>query len=212
MASAFKNKALGLAVMWRLLWWTRLTLCWIGLSTTLGECQPVLGMKIIVRSHYLGMYLVIRVAQPQLATDLETLRRATFADDDYFPSISLIYKSDWLAETFQLRLAISETAIRPDLREVTDSSYQDPMTNELVNGNPDVVPSSVENIDLRAEWFFANGNNLTISLFNKEISDPIEYFESPASDTNTAREIINASETSIQGLEIDGVLALGFVA
>jgi len=152
------------------------------------------------------------VAQPQLATDLETLRRATFADDDYFPSISLIYKSDWLAETFQLRLAISETAIRPDLREVTDSSYQDPMTNELVNGNPDVVPSSVENIDLRAEWFFANGNNLTISLFNKEISDPIEYFESPASDTNTAREIINASETSIQGLEIDGVLALGFVA
>jgi outer membrane receptor protein involved in Fe transport len=94
---------------------------------------------------------------------------------------------------------------------VTDASYQDPVTNELVNGNPDVVPSTVENIDLRAEWFFANGNNLTISLFNKEIADPIEYFESPASDTNTARSIVNAAETSIQGLEIDGVLALGFV-
>ena len=151
------------------------------------------------------------VDQPQLPTDLDTLSAAAFADDDYFPSVSLVYMGDWLAETFQLRLSISETAIRPDLREVTDASYQDPVTNELVNGNPDVVPSTVENIDLRAEWFFANGNNLTISLFNKEIADPIEYFESPASDTNTARSIVNAAETSIQGLEIDGVLALGFV-
>jgi TonB-dependent receptor len=151
------------------------------------------------------------VDQPQLPTDPETLSNAAFADDDYFPSVALVYMSDWMAETFQLRLSFSETAIRPDLREVTDASYQDPITNELVNGNPDVVPSSVENIDLRAEWFFANGNSFTVSLFNKEISDPIEYFESPASDTNTAREIVNADETSIQGIELDGVLALGFL-
>ena len=151
------------------------------------------------------------VDQPQLPTDLETLSNAAFADDDYFPSVALVYMSDWMAETFQLRLSFSETAIRPDLREVTDASYQDPITNELVNGNPDVIPSTVESIDLRAEWFFANGNSFTVSLFNKEIADPIEYFESPASDTNTAREIINADETSIQGIELDGVLALGFL-
>ena len=151
------------------------------------------------------------VDQPQLPADPDTLRNAVFADDDYFPSVALIYMSDWLAETFQLRLSFSETAIRPDLREVTDASYQDPITNELVNGNPDVIPSSVENIDLRAEWFFANGNSFTVSAFSKEITDPIEYFESPASDTNTAREIINAAETSIQGIELDGVLALGFL-
>jgi TonB-dependent receptor len=151
------------------------------------------------------------VDRPQISTDVATLARATFADDEFYPSLSLVYMGDWLAETFQLRLSISQTTIRPDLREVTDSSYQDPITDELVNGNPDVVPSTVDNIDLRAEWFFANGNNLTISLFNKEISDPIEYFESPASDTNIAREIINAAETTITGIEVDGVLALGFL-
>lgn len=151
------------------------------------------------------------VEQPQLSADVATLRRAIFIDDDYFPSVSIVYMDDWLAETFQLRLSYSETAIRPDLREVTDASYQDPITDELVNGNPDVVPASVQNLDMRAEWFFANGNNLTVSFFKKEISDPIEYFESPASDTNTAREIINADATSIQGIEIDGVLALGFL-
>ena len=151
------------------------------------------------------------VDRPQISTDVATLARATFADDEFYPSLSLVYMGDWLAETFQLRLSISQTTIRPDLREVTDSSYQDPITDELVNGNPDVVPSTVDNIDLRAEWFFANGNNLTISLFNKEIADPIEYFESPASDTNIAREIINAAETTITGIEVDGVLALGFL-
>ena len=151
------------------------------------------------------------VDRPQISTDVATLARATFADDEFYPSLSLVYMGDWLAETFQLRLSISQTTIRPDLREVTDSSYQDPITDELVNGNPDVMPSTVDNIDLRAEWFFANGNNLTISLFNKEIADPIEYFESPASDTNIAREIINAAETTITGIEVDGVLALGFL-
>ena len=151
------------------------------------------------------------VDRPQISTDVATLARATFADDEFYPSLSLAYMGDWLAETFQLRLSISQTTIRPDLREVTDSSYQDPITNELVNGNPDVVPSTVDKVDLRAEWFFANGNNLTIFLFNKEIADPIEYFESPASDTNIAREIINAAETTITGIEVDGVLALGFL-
>lgn len=127
------------------------------------------------------------------------------------PWYILVYMGDWLAETFQLRLSISQTAIRPDLRELTDASYQDPVTNEVVNGNPEAVPSKADNIDLRAEWFFTNGSNLTISLFNNEIADPIDYFESPASDTNTARSIVNAAETSIQGLKINGALALGFV-
>ncbi len=151
------------------------------------------------------------VDQPQITTDPETLRNAVFQDDDYYPSAAIIYMGDLWAETFQLRLGYAETTIRPDLREVTDASYVDPITGELVNGNPNVRPSDVQSLDLRAEWFFANGNNLTVSLFRKEIGDPIEFFESPASDTNTAREIVNAEETTIDGIEIDGVLALGIL-
>jgi TonB-dependent receptor len=151
------------------------------------------------------------VDQPQITTDPETLRNAVFQDDDYYPSAAIIYMGDLWAETFQLRLGYAETTIRPDLREVTDASYVDPITGELVNGNPNVRPSDVQSLDLRAEWFFANGNNLTVSLFRKEIGDPIEFFESPASDTNTAREIVNAEGTTIDGIEIDGVLALGIL-
>ena len=150
-----------------------------------------------------------RPTETPISMDTEVLGDAAFADESLFPAVSMMYMSDWLAETFQLRFNYSETAIRPDLREVTDASYIDPITGELVNGNPDVVPSSVDNYDVRAEWFFSNGNNLTVSLFMKDIENPIEYFETAASDTSTARSIINAAETSITGVEVDGLISLG---
>ena len=99
------------------------------------------------------------VDRPQISTDVATLARATFADDEFYPSLSLVYMGDWLAETFQLRLSISQTTIRPDLREVTDSSYQDPITDELVNGNPDVGPSTADNIDSAL-----NGSSPTVTI------------------------------------------------
>ena len=48
-----------------------------------------------------------------------------------------------------------------------------------------VVPASSSNVDLRADWFFDNGNSFTVSLFNKEIDKPIEFFEKAASKYST---------------------------
>lgn len=151
------------------------------------------------------------VGTPVMTTDPDTLLQSVFMEDDYYPAVSLTYMSDFLAETFQLRFGYSETVTRPDLREITGASYVDPLTNELVFGNPGVVPSTLENYDLRAEWFFSNGDNLTVSLFYKDISDPIEFFESPASDTNVAREIVNAESAEIYGLEFELLKELGFI-
>ena len=134
-----------------------------------------------------------------------------FQDDQFFPAASLTYMSDFWAETFQLRFGWSETAVRPDLREITGSSYIDPITADLTFGNPGVVPADVTNFDVRAEWFFDSGDNFTVSLFRKEIDNPIEFFESPVSDTNTAREIINATSAEVQGIEIEGLKELGFL-
>jgi TonB-dependent receptor len=148
---------------------------------------------------------------PQVTTDAETLANGTFYDDRIYPAAGITYMGDLWAETFQLRLGYSETAVRPDLREITDSSYIDPITGDLVRGNPGVVPSAVENIDLRAEWYFGNGDNLTVTLFHKDIRNPIEFFEIPASDTTVAREIINAESGQVQGVEFELLKELGFL-
>ncbi|MDJ0812912.1 MAG: TonB-dependent receptor plug domain-containing protein [Woeseiaceae bacterium] len=148
---------------------------------------------------------------PQVTTDPAILEERTFTEDEYYPAASVTYMTDWLAETFQLRLGYSETAVRPDLRELTGSSYIDPITGDLVRGNPGVVPSKVDNIDLRAEWFLGNGDNFTITLFQKDIEDPIEFFEIPASDTTIAREILNADSSEVRGIEIEGLKELAFL-
>jgi TonB-dependent receptor len=136
---------------------------------------------------------------------------AIFAEDKVYPSAAITYMTDWWADTFNLRLGYSETAVRPDLREITGSTYIDPITGDLVRGNPGVRPAEISNIDLRAEWFFANGDNLTATVFHKDIDKPIEFFESPASDTTIAREIVNATSAEVQGIELEALKELAFL-
>ncbi|MEL7187625.1 MAG: TonB-dependent receptor [Pseudomonadota bacterium] len=151
------------------------------------------------------------LADPQVTDDIEELENGTFNEDKVYPSLGLTYMGDLWADTFQLRLGYSETAVRPDLREITDSSYIDPITDELVRGNPGIVPADVTNIDLRAEWYFGNGDNFTVTLFDKQIDNPIEFFEIPASDTTIAREVENASEGTVQGIEVEFLKELAFL-
>ena len=151
------------------------------------------------------------VTNPVITNDPVALERASFQNDDIYPSLSITSTTEWWAEIFQLRLGYSETSIRPDLREINDATYVDPLTGDLVDGNPGITPSSVENIDIRAEWFFASDANLTVSLFYKDITDPIELFEAPASDTTILREIVNAESAELKGLELDGMKNLGFI-
>ena len=148
---------------------------------------------------------------PQITTDPDALLAGTFQRDDFYPSVALTYIGNLWAETFQLRFGWSETVVRPDLREITDASYIDPVTDDLVDGNPGVTPADVTNFDVRAEWFFSNGDNFTISAYYKDIDNPIEFFESAASDTNTTREIVNADSAEVYGVEIEGLKTLGFL-
>ncbi len=150
-------------------------------------------------------------ASPQVTTGVEELARGTFKEDRVYPAVGFTYMGDLWAETFQVRLGYSETAIRPDLREITDSSYIDPITGDLIRGNPGVRPSDIESIDLRAEWYFDNGDNVTMTLFRKDVDNAIEFFEIPASDTTIAREIINAESGWVQGVEFEFLKELGFM-
>ena len=155
------------------------------------------------------------IDNPVVTTDVERLKQASFAADDIYPSVSLTWIGslweDRGVELFQLRFGWSETVVRPDLREITDASYIDPITDDLVDGNPGVSPSDMTNYDVRAEWFFNNGDHFTTSLFLKDIANPIEFFESAASDTTVAREIVNAESAQVYGVELEGLKELGFL-
>jgi len=148
----------------------------------------------------------------QISMDPDDLARAVFTDDQVYPALSLVYMGqDFWAETFQLRFNYSETVVRPDLREVSDASYRDPITDFLVFGNPDVVPSDLKNYDLRAEWFFDNGDSFTATLFYKDIANPIEYFETAGGENLLTSQIVNAESGEITGLELEWLKELSFL-
>lgn len=151
------------------------------------------------------------VLQPPVTTDPDELARSVFQKDDLYPALNLTYMSDWLAETFQLRFGYSETVVRPDLREITDASYIDPRTGNVVSGNSDIRPTEIQNYDVRADWFFSNGDTLTVTLYAKQLDNPIELSEEAASDTTVAYEIINTDTADIYGVELEGLKELGFL-
>lgn len=132
--------------------------------------------------------------------------------DDWYPSAALTFmRPGFWAQDFQLRFGFSRTTARPDLREVTQSTYIDPFTEARVIGNPLLTPSDITNYDIRAEWFFAGGDNLTISPFYKIIDNPIETIEGAGTDNNLSFTFINADSADLYGIEVEWFKDLAFV-
>jgi len=142
----------------------------------------------------------------------EQLANAGKSDDDLYPSAAITYmRPDFWADEFRLRVGYSQTTARPDIREVTQSTFIDPLTDARVTGNPLLVPSDLKNFDIRAEWFFANRDNLTVSPFYKEIDRPIETVEGAGTDNNLSFTFINAKTADIYGVEVEWYKDLAFV-
>ena len=130
-----------------------------------------------------------------------------FQDDKIYPALAVTYMGDLWAETFQLRFGWSETTVRPDLRELTNASYIDPITDDLTRGDPNAVPADVTNFDvITVTTIYPEGD-----ASHKDLENPIEFFESPVSDTKIAREIINAESAEITGVEVEFLKELGFL-
>jgi outer membrane receptor protein involved in Fe transport len=136
--------------------------------------------------------------------DAAALERITFEEDELYPALAAtrILRDVW-AEDFQIRVGLSQTVARPDLREVSGSSYIDPLTETRIRGNPELRSSAIDNVDLRAEWFFANGDNFTVSLFYKDIENAIETVQGAGTDDNISLTFVNAESAQVSGLEVE---------
>ena len=125
------------------------------------------------------------------------------------PAINLIYSP---RPDMNVRASWSRTVVRPDFREL-NPSYNIVADNDSFEpfvGNPRVVQSDIENIDLRWEWFLGPSELLSLGLFRKEISNPTEttYLQFASDNVFTVK---NNKDATIQGVEIEAKKNLGFV-
>lgn len=155
---------------------------------------------------YTGQYIVDLIDAIQ-----EEDQRYAIRDDGWYPSLALTYMNQGFmgTEDFQVRASFAQTLVRPDLREVSEVYYIDPDLDVQVKGNPLLVSSEIDHFEVRTEWFYDNGDNFTVTLFYKDIADPIEQSREPGSDDNIQLTFYNAEAGEIYGAEFEGLKDIG---
>ena len=149
---------------------------------------------------------------PRISQTPQEIANGVIAEDEYYPSLAMTYIRPGIwADEFQFRVAWSETVARPDIREVTESIYIDPLTEARVQGRSTLRPSDISNIDLRAEWLWDGGDNFTLSAFYKDIDLPIETVQAGASEDNILFTFVNGKSGEIYGLELEWLKSLNFL-
>lgn len=125
---------------------------------------------------------------------------------DWLPASSLTWK---FAKKMQTRLAYSETISRPDLRELSDTLWQDFETGYDVSGNPNLKAAVIRSYDARWEWYFSHRENLSLGVFFKDFTNPIEQVFTAGSDPRIS--FFNVNGATVYGAEIEFAKDLGFM-
>lgn len=125
---------------------------------------------------------------------------------DALPSANVTFKT---SERTNVRLAVSRTVSRPQLRELAPFIFSDFFGAREILGNPDLDRAKIVNLDARAEFFPGEAQVLSASFFYKSFKGPIEPIILP-----TSRGVLsyaNAAGAVNAGVELEARKSLGFV-
>ena len=127
---------------------------------------------------------------------------------DVLPSLAL----NWSVSDVQnLRLSFSRTLSRPEYREIAPILYRNVLGDEEVRGNEELRRTTIDNFDLRWELYPNSGEVLSVALFAKSFTDPIERVYLATSGTPIVT-FVNARGARNYGVELEARRQLGFVA
>lgn len=127
--------------------------------------------------------------------------------DDTLPSATLTWS---YSDNAQLRASWNRTLTRPEFRELSRAPYTDPLLDVTVVGNPNLRQTEITSYDLRWEYYFAGTDSLSVGVFKKDFTDPIELVRTPAS--SDLLELRNADTAYVRGVEFEIGSNLGYFA
>lgn len=140
----------------------------------------------------------------RFATDGGELREVNRVDAHLLPAINATVQ---LKQDMQLRAGWSRTVARPQFRELAPLLYYDFARRRNLQGNPDLLPTTIQNVDLRWEWFPTPDEVFSLGTFWKGLSNPIEQVVTNASQGDLS--FANAAGASVVGAEAEARLSLG---
>jgi hypothetical protein len=137
---------------------------------------------------------------------LPYVKPANINETNFLPSGSLIFKlEENRVAQFNFRLNYSQTVARPSLRELNDAAVFDNEFRSKIFGNSNLQTAQIKNYDFRAESYFKNGDNVSVSLFFKDFKNHIEMSFVPALGITWN----NVGRSYVRGIELEGKKSLG---
>lgn len=139
--------------------------------------------------------------------------KAQIIDTDKFdvlPSINLTISPN--AKT-NIRIGGSRTVARPEFREIAPFTFFDFEQIASTAGSPGLRRSSILNADIRYELYPKAGEVLSLGVFYKDFTDPIELRLNSASvATRRQYQFQNAESAQLFGLEAEFRKSLSFLS
>lgn len=140
----------------------------------------------------------------------------TIDEGDVLPAVNLTWD---LRDQMNVRLSYAETVARPTYREFARYRSFDVAGDQVVEGNPFLDMSHIQNLDARWEWFTPAGGLLSFGAFYKLLEDPIEKFNATLSPDGTPIwtassdfvTFLNTPEATLWGLEFEARQNLAFI-
>lgn len=104
-----------------------------------------------------------------------------------------------------IRAGYGETVNRPEFRELAPFSYYDFSTNNVIYGNPKLRTATIQNADVRYEYYPSLNEVLSVGAFYKQFTDPIEMFYVPGTGGGGTRNFTfnNARTAQSAGVEAE---------
>ena len=129
---------------------------------------------------------------------------------DWLPSLNITYNP---RSNSNIRFGASQTVARPEFREIAPFAFFDFEVIASTAGNPNLKRSTINNFDLRYEWYPEPGEVLSGGLFYKDFTNPIELRLNSASvATRRQYEFQNAQSAQLYGAELEVRKKLAFIS
>ncbi len=120
---------------------------------------------------------------------------------DFLPSLNATYE---LSPKSNLRFSASRTLSRPEFREIAPFAFFDFNIDYVISGNPNLQRASIENFDLRYEFFPGGGQIISVSAFSKRFTNAIEFINDIDVGAGSRRfGYANIPEASNYGFEFE---------
>ncbi len=119
---------------------------------------------------------------------------------NYLPSVTLAYN---ISKKMVVKGVFGRTINRPEFREIAPFGFYDFLFDATITGNQFLTNATIDNYDLRWEYYPSSVESISIAFFYKDFNNPIEKLYGNFGSEQTNFLYFNTESAYARGIEID---------